>query len=139
MLHATFAPPSVPVRVFAPLLAAIIVVVPVETQEPLPEGVNDSVIQRGRQVFNGPANCASCHGAAGEGTADGPSLIDEKWLYGSGSYSEILEQVLHGTTRRESKTGNPMPIRGWTPIGDADVHAVVAYVWWRSRAGSRDP
>lgn len=138
MLLATFAPPFL-VRVWAPALAAILVTVPTGAQEPLPEGVNDSVIEQGRQVFSGPANCASCHGEGGQGTAHGPSLIDETWLRGDGSYSDILEQVLHGTARRDSETGNPMPMRGWTPISDEDVHAVSAYVWWRSRARSRDP
>jgi mono/diheme cytochrome c family protein len=135
---------SVPVRVrgLSVLLLglpALLAVSPVGAQEPQPDGVSDSMIVRGRHVFNGPANCAGCHGARGEGTTDGPSLIDGKWRHGSGSFSDIVKQVVHGTPRRESKTGKPMPMRGWAPISDADVQAVAAYVWWLSRDRPREP
>ncbi len=105
-----------------------------------PAAVTDSAVVRGEEVFSGTANCVACHGEVGEGTAEGPSLIDDEWLRGSGTYEQILDQVLHGTPRRESKTGRPMPMRGWIPASDADVRAVAAYVWMLShRSQRRDP
>ncbi len=97
-----------------------------------PAGVTDSAIARGRAVFDGPANCTSCHGRRGEGSPRAPALNDAKWIKGSGTYAEILERVVHGMPRRESSTGQPMPMRGWSPVSDDDVRAVAAYVWWLS-------
>ncbi len=111
------------------LVGSLLPVAPTRAQRDAPPDVTDSVILRGKEVYNGPANCAACHGGRGEGTGDGPSLIDDVWLHGSGSYSDIVRQVMHGTPRRQSKTGKPMPMRGWTPIDDEDVRAVAAYVW----------
>lgn len=105
------------------------VVTTAKTQEiSRPSQVTDAAVTRGREVYFGLASCVACHGESGQGTAEGPSLIDGEWLRGSGTYEEILAQVLHGTPRRESKTGNPMPMRGWIPASDADVRAVAAYV-----------
>src|SRR5512132_4299276 len=39
---------------------------------PRPEGVTDSTIAWGRQLFHGSANCASCHGVEARGTDEGP-------------------------------------------------------------------
>ena len=85
-------------------------------------------VARGRAVFL--ANCVACHGVDGRGTVDGPSLADSLWLRGRGTYEEILQRVTHGVARRESATGRPMPMRGWSPVSDDEVRAVAAYVWW---------
>lgn len=97
--------------------------------EPMPPDVSDSLIQRGSVVFRGSARCDVCHGAEAGGTEDGPDLTDDKWLRGGGTFEEILERVLHGMPRRDSKTGKPMPMRGWEPVSDEDARAVAAYVW----------
>lgn len=89
----------------------------------------DSTIARGRKVYNGPANCSACHGAEGHGTKAAPDLTDATWARGRGTYLDILDRVTHGVPRRESPTGQAMPMRGWTPLGDDDVRAVAAYVW----------
>lgn len=110
-------------------MCAALAPVPAAAQTARPAAVTDSAIARGKEVYQGPANCAACHGPAGAGTENGPSLVDGEWLRGAGSYDEILQQVAHGTPRRNAKTGKPMPMRGWIPTSDADVRAVAAYVW----------
>ena len=108
-----------------------------QRREPFPPGVTGSVIQRGSVVFRGPARCDVCHGADARGTEDGPDLTDDQWLRGEGRFGEILERVLNGMSRRDAKTGKPMPMRGWEPVSDDDARAVAAYVWSLSREGER--
>lgn len=51
-------------------------------------------IAGGRAVF--AANCASCHGAGGQGAAGGfPSLADDDWLWG-GTLEAIQHTIAHG-------------------------------------------
>ncbi|MDH3456769.1 MAG: cytochrome c [Gemmatimonadota bacterium] len=100
-----------------------------EVRDTLPPGVTTAMIERGAEVFRGSARCHACHGAGGIGTEAGPDLTDEVWFHGRGTYEDILERVLHGVSRRESKTGGVMPMRGWDPASDTDVRAVAAYVW----------
>jgi mono/diheme cytochrome c family protein len=77
-----------------------------------------------------------CHGPDGKGTDAGPDLTDANWIHGQGAFEEIVERVVHGISRRDAKTGKLMPMRGWEPVGDADVRAVAAYVWSLSRRRS---
>jgi mono/diheme cytochrome c family protein len=104
----------------------------------LPE-LTDSLFARGNAVFHGPAGCASCHGDRGVGTDVAPALGDPKWTRGEGTYEELVKRVVHGVSRRESKSRTPMPMRGWTPTSDADIHAVAAYVWSLSRQRGKPP
>jgi len=47
-------------------------------------------------------NCASCHGAGGQGAAGGfPSLADDDWLWG-GSFDAIRHTITHGIRAGES-------------------------------------
>jgi mono/diheme cytochrome c family protein len=94
-----------------------------------PAAVTDSVIEVGSMVFHERGGCADCHGRRGEGSEAGPSLRDGEWRSGSGTYEEILEQVVHGKPRTETETGEPMPMRGVSGLSDRDVRAVAAYVW----------
>ena len=94
-----------------------------------PAGVTDSLIARGESIFHGAANCLSCHGEGGQGTDIGPAFTDSEWSRGRGSYDEIVEQIMHGVPRKDSRTDTPMPMRGWTGLSDEDVRAVAAYVW----------
>jgi len=68
------------------------------------------------------------------GTDLGPDLTDSVWLHGAGSYEMIVRLVTHGVTRRESTTGTPMPMRGWSPLDDGQLAAVATYVWSLSRS-----
>ena len=96
---------------------------------PFPATALDSLIRRGEAIYRGGAGCMRCHGEAGVGTPEGPDLTDAEWLRGRGTYDEILGQVRHGVSRRDAKTGKPMPIGGWEPLSDDAARAVAAYVW----------
>ncbi len=103
---------------------------------PFPEPILDSLILRGKEIYRGGAGCVRCHGDAGVGSSEGPDLTDDEWLRGGGTYDEILSQVRHGISRRDSKTGRPMPIGGWEPLSEDAARAVAVYVW---SLGRRDP
>jgi mono/diheme cytochrome c family protein len=109
------------------LLSATVAAQGAPTQRPA--GVTDSSIAWGKALFDGSANCAVCHGVGGRGTDQGPDLADAIWLHGPGTYESIVSQVLHGVPARQSVGGEPMPIRGWTPMNQEDVRAVAAYIW----------
>jgi mono/diheme cytochrome c family protein len=96
---------------------------------PRPEGVTDSSIAWGRQLFHGSANCASCHGVEARGTDEGPALSGALWLHGPGTYAWLVEQISLGIPAHETWTHKPMPARGWSNMPAADVRAVAAYVW----------
>ena len=100
-----------------------------EKPDTLPRDVTAAMIERGAEVFHGSARCHACHGAGATGTEAGPDLTDDVWFKGRGTFDDILERVLHGISRRDARTGKPMPMRGWDPASDADVRAVAAYVW----------
>lgn len=110
----------------------LIATVPASAQvspRPRPEGVTDSSIAWGRQLFHGSANCAGCHGYEGRGTDDGPALSGALWLHGPGTYEWLVEQIKRGIPAHRTWTGKPMPMRGWSNMPDEDVRAVAAYVW----------
>jgi mono/diheme cytochrome c family protein len=102
--------------------------------KPLP---GDSLALRGMRIYHGATGCHSCHGRDGRGTADGPNLTDGEWLHGSGATAEISDRVERGVSRREAKTGHPMPMGGWEPLAPSDAAAVAAYVRWLGRLGGR--
>ena len=58
-----------------------------------PDGVTDSSIAWGRQLFHGSANCAGCHGVEARGTDDGPALSGALWLHGPGTYEWLVDQI----------------------------------------------
>lgn len=51
-----------------------------------------TALTNGKAVFD--ANCAACHGTAGEGTV-GPNLTDEYWLHG-GSIHDVFKTIKYG-------------------------------------------
>jgi mono/diheme cytochrome c family protein len=95
---------------------------------PLPAGVTQEMITRGKAIFSGPGVCFACHGMAGEGIS-GPALTDSVWIHSRGEYDKIVQLILSGVDAKASKTGVVMPPRGGSAISDADVRAVAAYVW----------
>jgi len=52
-------------------------------------------LAKGEKIFN--ANCAVCHGQAGEGIV-GPNLSDKYWIYG-GSIQDVFKIVKYGAER----------------------------------------
>jgi len=99
-----------------------------QTQTSLPSGVTQDMIVTGNTIFHGPGLCYACHGPNAQGLV-GPSLVDTVWIHSKGSYPEIVNQILHGVSKEDSKSGIPMPPRGGSSISDEDVRAVAAYVW----------
>jgi cytochrome c oxidase cbb3-type subunit 3 len=57
---------------------------------------NDEFIKKGRQVF--AINCASCHGADGQGGI-GPNFTDEFWIHG-GSIKDIFGTIKNGVQEK---------------------------------------
>lgn len=96
----------------------------------LPAGVTAEMVAEGNTLFHGAGICFTCHGQNGTGvTGLGPNLADAEWLHSDGSYDAIVNQIMHGVTATESKTGVAMPAKGGSPITDEQVKAVAAYVY----------
>ncbi|MES2566873.1 MAG: cbb3-type cytochrome c oxidase N-terminal domain-containing protein [Bacteroidota bacterium] len=57
-------------------------------------------LQIGKEVFI--ANCAACHGKAGEGSV-GPNLTDDYWLHG-GSIQDVFKSVKYGWVEKGMKS-----------------------------------
>lgn len=77
------------------------------------EGMKQSGTALGAQIFT--ANCASCHGASGQGTQDGyyPALFG-KSITGEANPSNLIAAILNGVDRETPKGGHVfMP-----PFGD---------------------
>ncbi len=104
-----------------------------------PPGVSDSLIERGRRVYVGPAKCASCHGDDARGTDVAPDLTDRRWRRGRGTFAEILDRIRSGVPRSQSRSGVPMPMGGWAEVSEGDLRAVAAYVWSLRRRSGREP
>lgn len=78
---------------------------------------NGGMLQEGQQQFQ--QQCASCHGAQGQGLI-GPNLTDDFWLHG-GKPMQLHKAVSEGIVAKG------MPAWGRT-LGAERVKAVVAYV-----------
>ena len=94
----------------------------------LPPGVTPGMVARGYAAFHAEGLCVNCHGAKAGGLL-GPSLADSEWWHAAGSYLSIMRQVLVGIPEDQSLSGEEMPPRGGTAIGESDVISVSAYVW----------
>lgn len=67
----------------------------VETLASLEENqpLRSYAIEAGKSIFGD--NCATCHGAGGQGFIGYPNLVDDDWLWG-GSLEEIQQTLHHG-------------------------------------------
>lgn len=75
------------------------------------------MVALGKQVY--VQNCASCHGAAGQGLV-GPNLRDGYWIHGA-AFTDVLKVVDEGVAAK----GMP----AWGPIlGGEKVKAAVVYI-----------
>ncbi|WP_420637570.1 c-type cytochrome [Candidatus Poriferisocius sp.] len=82
-----------------------------------PEGTPDPVLVAGREVFID--RCASCHGAGGGGTGDGPGLDADRLREKYAAHDELAAVVAEGRNR--------MP--GFAGLLTADeIAAVLRYV-----------
>lgn len=101
-----------------------------QTPDSLPPGVTPGMVRQGRQLFHGPAICASCHGQDAVGVRGiGPNLADTTWLHSDGSFDAIVRQITTGVSSQESTTGITMPPKGGTALTAEQIRAVAAYVW----------
>lgn len=76
------------------------------------------VVAEGATLFG--TNCASCHGASGEGDI-GPDLTDRVWVNGSGTFAEIVDVITEGVVTK----GMPP----WGPIlGPKNTQKIAAFV-----------
>ena len=92
----------------------------------LPQGVTAEQGGEGRRLYR--ANCVMCHGEGARGTQLGPSLVDDQWKRGTGSFEEVIRVVTEGAPATE-EFRVPMPSRGNGAYTDAQVRAVSAYAW----------
>ncbi|HEX7024723.1 MAG TPA: c-type cytochrome [Gemmatimonadales bacterium] len=102
----------------------------------LPAGVTPAMVAQGKKLFTGDALCFSCHGPEGRGLV-GPDLTDSVWLFGNGTFEEIVARILEGVPANKSKNGVVMPPKGGSKIKDDQVRAVAAYVWSLSRQAGK--
>ncbi|HEX6909982.1 MAG TPA: cytochrome c [Longimicrobium sp.] len=96
----------------------------------LPQGVTAAQGDEGRRLYR--QTCVMCHGEGGRGTPLGPSLVDDAWSRGSGSFPEITQVVTEGAPATE-EFGVPMPPRGNGALTDAQIRAVSAYAYSLAR------
>lgn len=92
----------------------------------------------GAQVYS--ANCAACHGAAGEGTKDGyyPSLFHNSATVGK---TNLIAAILYGVDRKTSEAHVFMPPFGDQPnalnrLSDEEVTALANYIQVRFGGGA---
>ncbi len=87
---------------------------------------NEPALHEGRAIFNA-YNCSGCHGDHGGGGM-GPSLRDERWLYGNAD-EQIAQSITEGRA-------NGMP--AWRQmLTSAQVWQVTAYI--KSMRSPREP
>lgn len=74
-------------------------------------------------------NCATCHGAGGQGNVGYPALIDDDWLWG-GKLSDIKTTIQHGIRSTDPETRfNQMLAFGQGGLLTADqINDLVEYV-----------
>jgi len=94
----------------------------------VPEGVTPARIAEGGKLFNGPGVCSACHGPESKGVM-GLDLTDTLWIHSSGTFSEIVQQIVEGVPQNRSKSGLLMPPGGGGQLNNEQIKAVAAYVW----------
>lgn len=130
---------------------------PASSSAPTPTGppaeVTPENVAEGQRMFNNGV-CVNCHGPAGKGGTGGPTLNDQVWLHGRGTYSQIVAIIKDGFNLGDMMDSaayhRPMPPRGqkyvnntnmlsgtaWT---DKEVGQVAAYVWTLSHTMPKPP
>ncbi len=133
-----------PLAAFAAVSATLLLALPVQAAE---RWYDQQQVARGADLF--AQNCASCHGAKGEGmknwkTPDANGVYPPPPINGTGHAWHHDLALLRGTVKKGGKpVGGVMPPFG-DKFSDEDVDAVIAYVqsqWpdriydaWASRA-----
>lgn len=98
----------------------------VETLNETTARMADADLSVGKDIYT--ANCAACHGNAGEGKV-GPNLTDEYWIHG-GSFHDVFKTIKYG-----------VPSKGMIPwksqLNAKQIQDVSGYV--KSLAGTNPP
>lgn len=97
--------------------------------------VDQALVDRGREVFNGAGGCTACHGSDATGTTLAPDLTDDRWLNVGGSYGAVAGVIRTGVSRPKEYPA-PMPPKGGASLSDPQVCAVAAYVYSLSHRGA---
>ncbi len=97
--------------------------------------VDQALVDRGREVFNGAGGCTACHGSDATGTTLAPDLTDDPWLNVDGSYGAVAGVIRTGVSRPKEYPA-PMPPKGGASLSDPQVCAVAAYVYSLSHQGA---
>ena len=98
---------------------------------PVPPGATAQMVAEGGRVYHaqvGSATCTGCHGADGAGSALGPNLTSNKWLWSDGSVDGIKKTITEGVAKPKNYR-SPMPPLGGGQLTPDQVSAVAAYVW----------
>jgi mono/diheme cytochrome c family protein len=101
----------------------------------LPRDVTPAMISLGDSLYNNGA-CRRCHGQAGVGGNNGPSLTTGAWLHGPGTFDRLVSTITTGVPRDSLKvpTRRPMNPRGGPmQLTDDQVRAIAAYIHSISR------
>src|SRR5690606_35018040 len=95
-------------------------------------GLDPQLVQAGQQVFAGPGLCTACHGPAATGTALGPDLTDNVWLWiddpQSATLHEEVATLIRTGVSQPLEAPAPMPPMGGASLNDDQLNAVTAYV-----------
>ncbi|HEU5169924.1 MAG TPA: cytochrome c [Gemmatimonadales bacterium] len=107
-------------------------------QQPVerPAEVTKAAIEQGQALYYGRGDCSDCHGDAGAGSAEGPSLVTGAWDVGDGTYAWLVHMTRHAGWGTRGRAGEPQRMRGPTVLDSAEVRQVAAYVWSISRGKS---
>jgi mono/diheme cytochrome c family protein len=101
-----------------------------------PAGATVAMVALGDSVFHGQAaggTCFTCHGMDAKGTALAPSLADNQWLTGDGTYAFIQKRVTDGVPNPTPPYTAAMPPKGGANLTPDQIKAVAAYVFSISR------
>jgi cytochrome c oxidase cbb3-type subunit III len=84
------------------------------------------------------AHCARCHGAdmKGDRTVGAPDLVDDVWLYGTGTVFEIERTILFGIRSGDARSRNLTEMTAFGQRGllsEAEIRNVVQFVLQLSR------
>lgn len=82
------------------------------------------------------ASCSGCHGADGEGTPVGPSLVDAEWLWSKGDITGIRRSIADGVPKPK-RFPAPMPPMGGVELSAAQIDAIAAYLASVSRSSGK--
>lgn len=93
-----------------------------------PQGATAEDVTQGQVLFTSTANCFTCHGPDGGGTALAPNLRDAEWINIDGTFAQIQQVVKEGVPTPKQHPA-PMPAMGGANLTDDQVRQVAAYVW----------